>query len=332
MNTAPPVNWAILGLGKIARKFASDLQNVNGAKLLACASTNQQRADLFAGEFNVPLSFGSYEEMLQDPRIDVVYIATPHSFHFPHTLLALHHNKAVLCEKPLAINLRQATEMCNLAQAKNLFLMEAMWTRFLPHFECVSAWIEKGTLGRLRRLEADFGVDFPFDKNSRLYNPELGGGSLLDLGIYPVFAALTFLGVPDQIEAEAQFSSTGVDTRCEVQFHYSNGTSAQLMSTVLSTTETAAVLHFDKGKIVMHSRFHEPTSVSVYQDEDCIFKQDFSNNYLGYYYEAEHVTKCLQMNLKQSPLLPQAMSLSLMNVLDEIRKKIGLQYTADKLD
>lgn len=329
MKPPQPVNWALLGLGKIAHKFADDLRKVPGARLWACASTNLDRAQKFSETYQIQNVFGDYVSMLQHPDVDVVYVATPHAFHHAHTLLVLQHGKAVLCEKPMALNHGQVEEMIKTAAQKKCFLMEALWTRFLPHFEWLEAFVKQGSLGKVTHIEADFGVNFPFDASSRLYDPALGGGSLLDLGIYPVFLAYFLLGKPNDISAQAQFTPTGVDARCEINLSYPDGVSAQLMSTVLKQTQTRAVISFDKGKIILHSRFHEPTSVSVYQGDILTFEKDFTNNHRGYFYEALHVTNCLQQGLIESPLLPHSFSLGLIEVLDAIRSQVGLKYLAD---
>lgn len=329
MKPLHPVNWAILGPGKIAHKFADDLQQVPNACIVACASTNMERAKQFSEKYLIPNVYDNYAEMLHNPDIDVVYIATPHTFHHEHTLLVLKHGKAILCEKPLALNRFQVREMQEMAQQKKCFLMEALWTRFLPHFEWLTDYIKQKRLGKLKHIEADFGVDFPFDASSRLYDPALGGGSLLDLGIYPVFIALSLLGKPTEIIAKAKFTSTGVDARCDIVFQYSEGASAQLMSTVLEQTQTQAILSFDNGKIILHSRFHEPTRVSVHQNHHTVFENDFSNSYRGYFYEALHVTRCLQQGLLESPLMPHSLSLDLAKTLDSIREQIGLKYAED---
>ncbi|MBU2526128.1 MAG: Gfo/Idh/MocA family oxidoreductase [Bacteroidetes bacterium] len=327
-ESSDKINWGILGPGKIATLFAEDLQKVHGARLYACASTQIERATQFGQTFNIPFMYGSYAEMLNNPDLDVVYIATPHVFHYQNTLQCLRAGKAVFCEKPFAINTAQVKEMIELATEKNLFLMEAMWTRFLPHFQFVLETIRDQKLGALRVMEADFGIDVPFDAASRIYNNILGGGSLLDLGIYPVFAALMFMGKPDDIKAKATLSNTNVDLDCQITFDYSDGRQAKLFSAINLDTPTTATLHFERGKILMNSRFHQPTTVTV-TDKHSSKTHDFGYTTHGYSYEAQHVTNRLLNRQKTSELMTHKLSVQLISTLDAIRSKIGLIYPPD---
>ena len=204
------INWGILGPGKIAKKFALGLSYVPNANLYAAASRSLEKAKDFSAEMGADKAYGSYTEMLNDPKVDAIYIATPHVFHYEHTLLCLKHKKHVLCEKPFAMNKDQVKEMIDFAQKQDTFLMEAMWTHFLPHFKYTKEVIKSGKYGKVLAMEADFGFDAPFNANSRIYNKSLGGGSLLDIGIYPIFAALNFLGKPEKIEATAKMTKTEV--------------------------------------------------------------------------------------------------------------------------
>lgn len=325
MKPLPSVKWGILGPGKIAEKFAKDLLKVPGAVPYAVASTQANRAVSFAREHHFQKHFDSYESMLADPGLDAVYVATPHVFHHRNTLLCLQAGKAVLCEKPFAMNLSQVEEMIALAKQKNLFLMEALWTRFLPHFQYVLGIVQNQSLGKLLSLEADFGMDVPFDENSRLYNKSLGGGGLLDVGIYPVFASLTFLGSPTGIKANADFTSTDVDSRCEMLFEHENGAKSKLYCSTVKRTPTEAKLIFEKGNILMNSRFHEPSTVTVTTPEKSEVL-DFGYQTNGYSYEAAHVTDCLQKGLKESPLMSFENSIGLIKLLDAVRSVIGLKY------
>ncbi|HSM63672.1 MAG TPA: Gfo/Idh/MocA family oxidoreductase, partial [Gillisia sp.] len=229
-------NWGILGAGKIASKFSEDLATVSGAVLYAVASRSLDKAEEFAKSHKIKTSYGSYLELVEDENIDIIYVATPHVFHFEHSLLCLEHKKAVLCEKPFGINLGQVESMISLAKQKNVFLMEALWTQFLPHFQYVLELTESKKYGELLGLEADFGFNAPFDPEKRIYNKELGGGSLMDVGIYPVFLTLSLLGYPEDIIAEASIGKTGVDENCTIQLLYSNGVKANLYSAINETT------------------------------------------------------------------------------------------------
>lgn len=319
------IKWGILGLGKIAGKFATGLKDVEGAELYAVASRSKSKAETFAKEYNATKLFSSYEAMLKDEALDVVYIATPHVFHHQQTLLCLDHKKAVLCEKPFAINKEQVEEMIAKAKKENVFLMEAMWTQFLPHFEFVLDLIESEKYGKIKNLKADFGFPAPVDLDKRLYNKDLGGGSLLDIGIYPIFMAMSALGTPEKIQASAKFSETGIDTECDMIFEYKNGVEAELGSSIVKQTPTAAIIQFEKATITLTTRFHEPTSVKI-QTPEIEETKEFKVDSNGYNFEAEHVQKMLLKGKTESTEMNFAKSLQLIELLDKVRDQIGLEY------
>lgn len=320
-----PFKWAILGPGKIAHKFAKGLAEVPGAELYAVASRSLTKAQEFAKEFDIAKSYGSYEDLANDTEVDIVYIATPHVFHYEHTLLCLKHKKAVLCEKPFAINKEQVVEMIQTAKKENVFLMEALWTYFLPHYHYVLELVKSEKFGKVTGLEADFGFEAPYLPENRLFNKNLGGGSLLDIGIYPVFAALTLLGKPDTISAKAEFGETGVDQSCHIAFKYQNGVRAQLLSTIDKTTPTTATINFEKATLTINRRFHEPTSVTILQNnQEKTVSFDVKTN--GYNFEAEHVQQMLAEGRTESTVMNFEKSLELIGLLDDIRKEIGLVY------
>lgn len=317
--------WAILGPGKIARKFAKGLTEVPGAELYAVASRSIAKAEEFAKEFNATKFYGSYEDLVKDEEVDIIYIATPHVFHYEHTLLCLKHKKAVLCEKPFAMNKEQVNEMILTAKKKNIFLMEALWTYFLPHYQYVLELVKSKKFGKITNLEANFGFEAPYLPEKRLFNKDLGGGSLMDIGIYPVFAALTLLGKPDTISAKAEFSETGVDESCSIVFNYQNGVRAHLLSTINKTTPTTATITFEKATLTINRRFHEPTSVTIlHNDQEETISFEVNTN--GYNFEAEHVQQMLDQGRTESTVMSFEKSLELIGLLDGIRKEIGLVY------
>ncbi|TVZ27762.1 putative dehydrogenase [Gillisia sp. Hel_I_86] len=318
-------NWGILGAGKIAKKFSEDLLSVPGANLYAVASRSLNKAEEFAENLNIAVSYGSYLELVEDEKVDIVYIATPHTFHFEHSLLCLQHKKAVLCEKPLGINLDQVETMITEARKEKVFLMEALWTQFLPHFNYVLDLVESKKYGELVGLEADFGFNAPFDPEKRIYNKKLGGGSLMDVGIYPVFLALSLLGKPREIKANAKIGKTGVDENCTIEFSYSNGVKAHLYSAIDETTPTMATLKFEEAEVVLNTRFHEPSSITIQLDgnEETI---EFPVTTHGYNFEATHLQTMLAEGKKESTKMTFAKSLDLIELLDAIRKEIGLVY------
>ncbi len=320
-------NWAILGCGKIAGKFANDLLLTEGANLYAVASRDKEKAANFGNTYKTVKSYGSYEEMAQDPDIDIVYIATPHMFHKENTLLCLSNNKAVLCEKAFAMNLNEVEEMIAFAKAKKTFLMEALWTHFLPHYKFVLDEVASGTLGEIQSLKADFGFNSPFDTTSRLYNKSLGGGSLLDVGIYPVFAALSLLGYTEDINAKATLGPTGVDHNCTIKLRYPTGVEAQLFSAIDEQTDTTCHIVFDKGEIVINSRFHEPSSVTITEnDVTKTLEFKITEGVNGYHYEILHCQEMLALGKTESDVMTFSKSKELIMMLDTIRVQIGLSY------
>lgn len=333
MEHKKKIRWGILGCGRIARKFASDLQWVANAALVAVASRSMEQANAFAIDFPVPHVHGDYVSLVKNPHVDVIYIATPHVFHFEHTILCLNHQKAVLCEKPFAMNLRQATEMIALAKEKKVFLMEAFWTRFLPHYLKAKELIDIGTIGTIQYLHAEFGFKPGLPFPERLYDPALGGGALLDIGVYPVFLALDMMGKPDQIEAVMSPAATGVDEQCAIRFSYKNGSIAQLFCTFSSNLASGADICGNAGRIRMTERFHGPTAQMEFYGGTIDTRQSISSENVsgfGYQYEARHVTECLQMGLTESPVMTHDFTLLITETIDAIREKAGIYYVTDK--
>jgi predicted dehydrogenase len=320
------INWGIIGLGRIAEKFAHDLQFVSNAKLYGVASREKNKAEEFRIKYNVEKAYGSYEEMLQDANIDVVYIATPHVMHAVNTIASLNAGKAVLCEKPFAMNKLEVQAMVDIARQKNLFLMEAIWTRFLPTFLKVEHLIAERVIGDIVQIKSDFGYQAVYDTEWRLFNKKLGGGSLLDIGIYPVFLTLQLLGKPENIITSAVIGKTGVDESWFAGFTYKNGATASLCSTFMANTPVETDICGTKGRIKMHRMWHCPSYLTLTMNDgaETVFKFDVKG--FGYEYEAQEVTNCLLAGRKESALLPLSFSMSLMEMLDDIRERIGLHY------
>jgi len=326
------IRWGILACGKIAKKFAADLKLVDDGELVAVASRDIERAKQFANEFPAKHIFGSYEELVNCDEVDAIYVASPHSHHHEHTILCLNHGKAVLCEKAFAINQRQAKEMIDLAKSKKVFLMEALWTRFLPHYVKVRDMITEGKLGELKGVLANFGFKPPEPVSPRLFEPSLGGGSLLDIGIYPVFLAQSILGVPDSITAKMDPAHTGVDEQCSIVFHYKNGMTANLFSTLASNLETDADVFGTKGRIRLTYRFYEPSATIQYYP-DIITSRTIipveKEPGWGYQHEIRHVNECLNKGLTESQVWSLGDTMQLMQTLDRIRGEMGLRYEVD---
>lgn len=319
------INWGIIGLGTIAHKFAADLQLSNNSTLYAVASRNLEKAKIFSEKYQSVIYCDSYEKLANIPEIDVIYIATPHTFHFENTMMCLKNGKGVLCEKPMGINHHQVATMIQEAKLKNLFLMEGIWTRFIPATEKLLEILDQKIIGDLLAIRADFGFKGNFNLTSRLYNKELGGGSLLDIGIYPIYLSLLTLGVPKTMKIMARMTETNVDSYCSMLFGYKNGAIANLESTLEADTPTEAYLYGSIGSIKLHSRFHHTEKISIHQNG---IQQEINLKYKGngYVHEIEEVNKCLLNNSVESDKLPLKLSLTLIKLIDQIKNEIGLKY------
>lgn len=324
-KTVKTIRWGIIGLGKIANKFARDIQTVENCQLYAVVSRYQEKANSFAKLHNAQKAYGNYEALAADPSIDAVYIATPHSSHKAYSILCLNHKKAVLCEKPLAMDSQEVSEMITVAQRENTLLMEGLWTYFLPHYQFVLNELKSGKYGTILKLEADFGFRPKFNINSRVFNKSLGGGSLLDIGIYPIFAALSTMGKPIDIDAKAVFFDNGVDASCDVIFNYYDGIKAFLKSSLIEKTPTEAIFTCEKGRIKINSRFHQPSTVTTYL-RGKEKTHDFGYTTLGYNFEIEHFNELLRQNKIESPIMTHDFSRNLMGLLDDVKRLIGLRY------
>jgi predicted dehydrogenase len=325
------IRWGILGCGKIANKFASDLRLVQDAELSAIASRDPVTANKFANEHKPRFVFNNYEQLASSPHVDVIYIATPHGFHYEHALLCLKHNKPVLCEKALALNSKQVNEMIAYARSQKVFLMEAFWTKFLPQYDEVRSLINKGEIGEIKMIQADFGFRAPEPLAQRLYDPLLGGGSLLDIGIYPVFLALSLLGKPIEIQAAMTPYPSGVDEQCAMTLKFPGNALAVLSSTFAADTPVEALIMGTKGRIHMRNRFHNAIGtleIVCGKDESKQIQVHREEGY-GYQFEARHVGECLRRGLTESPVMSHADSLQLMETLDAIRQVCGVRYAVD---
>ena len=318
------INWGILGPGKIARKFAEDLSLSETGMLFAVASRDINKAREFGEKHNSVKHYGSYAELADDPEVDAIYVATPHVFHFENTMMCLKKGKAVLCEKPMGIDREQVETMVREAQSRDLFLMEGIWTRFIPATERMLEILNQNLIGDLSFISADFGFKAPYDPESRLYNKELAGGSLLDIGIYPIYLSLLTLGMPENIQAVARMTQTGVDSYCSMLFDYENGSKANLNSTLEANTPTEAIIYGEKGHVKLHKSFHHAQKITFSTENEEIEEIPYRGN--GYFHEIEEVNQCLFNQQKESTKLPLKTSLELISLLDKVRDQIGLKY------
>jgi len=323
---ARKIKFGILGTGKIAGKFAEGLSYVDAAELYAVGSRTQKSATAFAEKYNITKVHTGYENLAKDNEVDVIYIATPHNLHHANTLLCLNNNKHVLCEKPFAVNKKEVHEMIALAKQKNLFLMEALWSRFMPHIIRATELIDSGIIGNIKLLTANFCMKPKFDPKSRLFNKDLIGGSLMDIGIYPIFLAYLMLEKPSKIQALAGIGPTGVDENCSITFGYNDEKLAVLHSSMKSTNGVNAIIEGEKGKIIFENPWHAPGNITLLMDngqKEC-FTFDHRGN--GYNYEAQEVCNCLHAGKLESDLWSWQNSLDLIEMLDTIRARAGITY------
>ena len=324
------IRWGILGTGGIARKFAEGLKTAGGATLTAVGSRSQESADKFGKKFNVPRCHVSYELLAQDPEVDVIYIATPHPLHKDNSILCLESGKAVLCEKPFTINRREAEELVSCARSKNLFLMEAMWTRFLPTLVKARELLAEGLIGEPRMVRSDFGFRAGYDEESRLFEHKMGGGGLLDVGIYSISLAAMVLGTkPDQVASLAAMGKTGVDEQNTVNFSYSNGAIAMTASAVRTNTPQDTHIIGENGWIHLHSPFWNGTTLTLAIDGKAPETMEFPMRGNGYNYEAEAVMDCMRAGKTESEIMPLDDSIAIMDIMDRARAQWGLKYPTD---
>ncbi len=323
-------HWAILGPGNIAHQFAQDLARIPDAKLVAVGSRNLERARAFADQYGADHAAGSYAGTFDGPRIDAVYIATRHVSHRELTLLCLERGIAVLCEKPLGMNLVEVEEMITAARHHGTYLMEALWSRFLPHTRAALELIDNGEIGEVESLRADFGFRGPDDPASRLWDPALGGGALLDIGIYPVWLAQVVFGPPEAIAATARLTERGVDAELEVTLTHAGGRLAHCHATLLGRTKTEALIHGTTASLHLHSRFHEPSAFSILTGKnDPPQNHYFPNEANGYRYEAEAVMADVRAGKTENEWWSLDDSLALHRTLTEVRRLVGVVYPGE---
>ncbi len=325
------IRWGILGCGKIANKFAADLQLVEDAELVAIASRDATKRLTFSNEFNARLQFETYEGLAACSEVDVIYIATPHAFHYENTMLCLQHKKAVLCEKPFGINAMQVREMIAMARSQKVFLMEAFWTKFLPQYQKVKKMIDAGEIGTIKIIEADFGFKATDPTPQRMYDPALGGGALLDVGIYPVFLALSVLGKPNDLHAIMSPYDTGVDEQIAMTLKFDSGALAVLNASFAADTPVEATIVGTSGYIRMSNRFHNATSkIELIKDKQSPIEIEVHREEgYGYQFEARHVSECLRKGLTESPIMSHKDSMLLIETLDRLRASCGIKYAVD---
>lgn len=319
--------WGILGTGRIAGVFADGLTQLPDATLLAVGSRAQETADAFGEKYAIPRRYASYAELAADPDVDAIYVASPHSGHRPDTLLCLEHGKAVICEKPFAINAAQAREMVDFARAHKIFLMEAMWTRFLPLMVKVRELIAEGAIGDVLMLQSDFGFRTDVNPKSRLFDMNLGGGGLLDVGVYPVSLASMIFGKPERIASLANLGATGVDEQGAAIFSYAGGKRMAIVSTAVRTnTPHETVIMGSAGSMKIHAPSWAPRQLTLRRggQSDELVEIGFPGN--GYQYEAAELMRCVREGRLESAVIPLDETIQVMETMDAIRAQWGLKY------
>lgn len=328
MNASSKIKWGIVGCGNIAHKFCEDLSLIKHAVLYAVASRDIEKAMDFAHKHQALKSYGSYMELFKDPEIDIVYIATPHTFHYELSIQAMKHDKHVLCEKPMAMNYREVAKMVEVSKKKNVFLMEALWTRFNPNFIAIKQHIDNGDIGDVTYINADFSFITNKPLHSRLFAMELGGGALLDIGIYPVFLSYLVLGLPKTIKATSKFHQiTGCDLQTSMIFDYERAQSV-LHCGFSANSDMIAKIYGTEGAIHIHSTWHMTEGYTlISKDEEKVFH----NKTLGhsYTYEIDACHRSIRQKHFENELWSHKNSLELISILDKVRRQIALVYPQD---
>ena len=322
------IRWGILSTGSIARSFVEGLKFVEDTEVVAVGSRSARAAGDFGEKYGIPNRHASYEELVADPAVDVIYVATPHIFHHANTMLCLRAGKAVLCEKAFTINAAEAVEMIEYARQHKLFLMEAMWTRYLPPYVKLRQLLKDGIIGEIKIVHADFSFGAPFNPQSRLFDLKLGGGALLDAGIYPVSMASMLLDTPTKITSLTHIGETGADEQTAIQFGYAQGQLASLTTSTRIAGPQDLIIRGTEGYIKIN-RWLRPSNLTIVRPnrDDEVIETSIEGN--GYNYEAAEVVRCLQEGLLESPVMPLDESLSLMQTMDTIRAAWGLKYPGE---
>lgn len=323
-------NWGILAPGNIARKFATELQQLDNARIYAVASRNTERSEAFATEFGAVRHYNSYKDLATDPKVDIIYIASPHAMHAEHALLCLNHGKPVLCEKALGLNQAEVERMIHCAIKNHVFFMEAFFVPHQPSYQTAKRIIDSGELGKVKYIQGWFGFNrSPYNPELRLMNPLLGGGALLDVGLYPVFDLLYFLGEPEQITAKAEFSETGVDQSISIRFEYARGIAASVFASFVSAAGVGTDIFCERGTLRLRRSSAADQWLEIDQPGAETKRLNWNQEECGLKREAAEVMKCLDEGLLQSDRMPHSMSISLIRTLDKIRSKAGIKYPGE---
>jgi len=318
--------WGILTAGKMSAKFVRALNLLENVELCAVAARDISKAKQFATEYGIKKYYDSYEELASDCEVEIIYIASPHSYHFEHTMLCLKNRKAVLCEKAFSLNAYEVQTMINEARKQNVFLMEALWSSFQPIYKKTKELLLKGEIGQLVHIDAKFGFQPPCDPSERKFNLALGGGSLLDIGIYPVHDVLHFMGVPDTITAKATFTDFGVENSINAIFGFNDGRTATVLSTFKVDTGIGCTLYGEKGSLSFSRGRDMSQQLTLNVNGKTPVNFSLIPEGMGYHFEAEEVMRCIEEGKIESPVVPHSYSLELMSILDKIRDAAGIIF------
>jgi predicted dehydrogenase len=323
-------NWGIIGPGRIAQQFAAGLKVIDDAALYAVASSSSERAQAFAAQHGGEKTYTSYEALVNDPQVDAIYIATPHRFHIENALLCLKAGKPVLCEKPLTVNAAETQQLIETARAHKVFLMEALWTRYLPIYQPIREWLDAKAIGDLKLLVSTFGITVPTDQGDRWLNPELAGGTLLDMGVYPIAVSQWIMGqMPQSFSAQAYLGRTGVDELTAGLLKYENGVISQFHSSFITDGANDFVIYGSSGHIRIHAAYWAATQATlVTSDQTLTVSKPFRGG--GFEYQIEEAMRCIRAGLLESPGMTHADTLANMQLMDNIRAEIGLRYPFEK--
>ncbi len=321
------IKWGVIGLGNIAHQFVKDLALVPDAELIAVGSRTTDKALKFANQYNVKNAYGSYDELVADPDVDIVYIATPHDSHVDLTIKSLEQNKHVLCEKPIALNYSQAMQMVKTSKSTKKFFMEAFWTRFNPSLQEVLLKIKNGEIGEVKYINADFAFNIGTPQG-RMIDIKTGGGSLLDMGVYPLFLAYVVLGSPDKVLASANFFESGADKQTSMILQYDNA-QAVLHSSFVSPSDMVATISGAEGRIRLNAIWHETQSYAVIKNNHKV-EYPFPTIGKGFTYEIKECHQCIRGQKIESNIWSHQNSLDLIKIVDEVRKQTGLEFPLEK--
>jgi predicted dehydrogenase len=327
-----PIRWGILATGRIAANFTTDLKLVPDAEVVAVASRSAAPAAEFAATYGIPRAHANWQALADDPDVDVVYIGTPHNAHFAATKMMLEAGKAVLCEKPFTVTAAATRALINIARANGVFLAEAMWMRANPAIRRARELVAAGAIGEVKAVHAEFCIRAPLDDSHRLRNPDLGGGAVLDLGVYPISFAHMFLGQPASIQATAKLTDLGVDETTGILLGYESGAHAALSCSIASSGPVNSTIIGTDGHIELPPQFHHPRTLTLrpFGADPVVEEHAFAGN--GLRFEAAEVGRCLRDGLTESPLLPLGETQQIMDVMETVLNLVGVKYPAPLAD